>query len=360
LSAYGIGVADVRVLRQVSVEAAFDGGLAAALPARFDMLAAAAGESLREQGVDSASTRFERRLLVKVAGADTALPVAWSESARLEELRIGFREQHFRHFGFRVPPDAALVVESLELEAVVAGLDAAPTPVAPPVDPGVRVKPIARRRVWCVDQWRNIPVYDRAALPAGARVTGPALIVEANATTIVEPAWRMAVHESGTLLLTRIGRRVRRESLGREADPVMLEVFNNLFMHVAEEMGIVLERTAHSVNIKERLDFSCALFSPQGALIANAPHIPVHLGSMGDSVQSILRSKQLAPGDSYLLNTPYKGGTHLPDLTVVTPVFDGGGQRLRYVVASRAHHARQARCRRRAAASTRRACCSTE
>jgi 5-oxoprolinase (ATP-hydrolysing) len=136
-----------------------------------------------------------------------------------------------------------------------------------------------------------------------------------------------------------MGRRVRRESLGKEVDPVMLEVFNNLFMHVAEEMGIVLENTAHSVNIKERLDFSCALFAPDGSLIANAPHIPVHLGSMGDSVESILRSKQLAPGDAYLLNTPYNGGTHLPDLTVVTPVFDARGRRLKYFVASRAHHA---------------------
>jgi len=170
-------------------------------------------------------------------------------------------------------------------------------------------------------------------------LTGPALIVEETATTIVEPGWRAEMHASGTLVMTRMGRRVRRESLQRDADPVMLEVFNNLFMHVAEEMGIVLENTAHSVNIKERLDFSCALFAADGSLIANAPHIPVHLGSMGDSVQSILKSKRLAPGDAYLLNTPYNGGTHLPDLTVVTPVFDAAGKKVRYFVASRAHHA---------------------
>ena len=235
--------------------------------------------------------------------------------------------------------DTALVIESLELEAVVPGLDDPPAAALPPAQQEQRSKPIARRKMWCVDQWRDVPVYARAHLPAGTRLTGPALIVEPNATTIVEPGWRAAVHETGTLLLTRMGRRVRRESLGRDADPVMLEVFNNLFMHVAEEMGIVLEHTAHSVNIKERLDFSCALFAPDGSLIANAPHIPVHLGSMGDSVQSILRSKQLAPGDAYLLNTPYNGGTHLPDLTVVTPVFDARGRRLRYFVASRAHHA---------------------
>ncbi len=339
LSAYGIGVADVRVLRQISVEAPLDPALAATLAARFETLAASALEALREQGADAAHARLERRVFVKVAGADTALPVAWHAAAASAELAAAFRELHARHFGFRVAADTALVIESLELEAVVPGLDDPPAAALPPAQQEQRSKPIARRKMWCVDQWRDVPVYARAHLPAGTRLTGPALIVEPNATTIVEPGWRAAVHETGTLLLTRMGRRVRRESLGREADPVMLEVFNNLFMHVAEEMGIVLEHTAHSVNIKERLDFSCALFAPDGSLIANAPHIPVHLGSMGDSVQSILRSKQLAPGDAYLLNTPYNGGTHLPDLTVVTPVFDARGRRLRYFVASRAHHA---------------------
>ncbi len=339
LSAYGIGVADVRVLRQISVEAPLDPARAATLAARFETLASSALEALREQGADAAHARLERRVFVKVAGADTTLPVAWHAAAAGAELAAAFRELHARHFGFRVAADAALVIESLELEAVVPGLDDAPPAALPPAQQEQRSKPIARRKMWCVDQWRDVPVYARAHLPAGTRVTGPALIVEPNATTIVEPGWRAAVHETGTLLLTRMGRRVRRESLGREADPVMLEVFNNLFMHVAEEMGIVLENTAHSVNIKERLDFSCALFAPDGSLIANAPHIPVHLGSMGDSVQSILRSKRLAPGDAYLLNTPYNGGTHLPDLTVVTPVFDARGRRLKYFVASRAHHA---------------------
>jgi len=339
LSAYGIGVADVRVLRQISVEAPLDRARAATLAARFETLASSAIVALREQGADAAHARLERRVFVKVAGADTALPVAWHPPAAGAALAAAFRELHARHFGFRVGLDAALVIESLELEAVVPGLDDAPAAALPPAQPEQRSKPIARRKMWCADQWRNVPVYARAQLPAGTRVTGPALIVEPNATTIVEPGWRAAVHETGTLLLTRMGRRVRRESLGREADPVMLEVFNNLFMHVAEEMGIVLENTAHSVNIKERLDFSCALFAPDGSLIANAPHIPVHLGSMGDSVQSILRAKRLAPGDAYLLNTPYNGGTHLPDLTVVTPVFDARGRRLKYFVASRAHHA---------------------
>ncbi len=356
LSAYGIGVADVRVLRQASVEAPLDTRLTATLASRFERLAAEALAALREQGADAARVAamdgvqelqerallgLEHRLLVKVAGADTALPVAWNADAEPTELSLKFRALHERHFGFRVAPDTALVVESLELEAVVPGGDESPPPATAASTPGpsARVKPIARRDVWCADGWRNVPVYDRARLPAGARFTGPALVVEDNGTTIVEPGWRAEVHATGTLLLARMGRRTRRESVGRDADPIMLEVFNNLFMHVAEEMGIVLEHTAHSVNIKERLDFSCALFAADGSLIANAPHMPVHLGSMGDSVQSILRSQKLVPGDAYLLNTPYNGGTHLPDLTVVTPVFDAGGRKLRCFVASRAHHA---------------------
>ena len=290
------------------------------------------------------------------------------------ELALAFRALHERHFGFRVAVDAALVVESLELEAVVPGPD--DTAARAASASSERAKPIARRNVWCGDGWRNVPVYDRARLPAGTRFTGPALIAEANATTIVEPGWRAEVHATGTLLLTRTGRRVRREALGRDADPIMLEVFNNLFMHVAEEMGIVLEHTAHSVNIKERLDFSCALFAADGALIANAPHIPVHLGSMGDSVQSILRSKKLAPGDAYLLNSPYNGGTHLPDLTVVTPVFDERGREAALLrrepraprryrrqhagldAARKPHDRRRRRAVRRRAASSRAASCS--
>jgi 5-oxoprolinase (ATP-hydrolysing) len=338
LSAFGLGIADVRVLQQASIEEKLDDTAVATLGRRFEPLAAAALAALREQGADTALVRLERRALVKVAGADTALAVAWRPAVESAELESAFRRAHERHFGFRVGAEAALVVESIELEAVVPGAEHA-VAVAAPLSPAARAKPVAWRNVWCGGGWRDVPVYERALLAAGTRFTGPALIVEANSTTVVEPGWRAEVHESGTLLLSRIGRRARREQVRGDADPIMLEVFNNLFMHVAEEMGIVLEHTAHSVNIKERLDFSCALFAADGSLIANAPHMPVHLGSMGDSVQSILRSKALARGDAYLLNTPYNGGTHLPDLTVVTPVFDARGRKLRYFVANRAHHA---------------------
>jgi 5-oxoprolinase (ATP-hydrolysing) len=338
LSAYGIGVADVRVLEQQSVEASLDGALAAALPGRFDALAAAALAVLRRDGGDDAHARLERRLRMKVAGADTALTIAWDAASTPAGLAAAFRDSHTRHFGFAAGADAALVVESLELEAVLPGA-LPPSPGRPLPEGTEKPKFHARRRIWCGDGWRNAPVYTRASMPVGVRLVGPALIVEENGTTIVEPGWRITVHPKGSLVMTRMGKLVRKQSFRRSADPVMLEVFNHLFMHVAEEMGIVLEQTAHSVNIKERLDFSCALFDEEGKLVANAPHIPVHLGSMSDSVQTILRSKQLAPGDAYLVNTPYNGGTHLPDLTVISPVFDKNGGNLRYFVASRAHHA---------------------
>jgi 5-oxoprolinase (ATP-hydrolysing) len=339
LSAFGIGVADLRALQQRSLETPLVPALSATLAVEFAELKAVAATALQAQTTALAGLRCEQRMFIKVAGSDTALAVGWRERAAVAEFAEAFAELHARHFGFRPAGDATLVVESIELEAIVPGTETPPTTAPVPLAPRTRPRPVNRRRLWCGAGWRSVPVYERGALPAGARLHGPAVVVESHATTIVEPGWRATVHPSGTLLLTRMGRRVRRESAAAPADPVMLEVFNHLFMHVAEEMGIVLEHTAHSVNIKERLDFSCALFAADGSLIANAPHIPVHLGSMGDSVQSILRSKTLAPGDAYLLNSPYAGGTHLPDMTVVTPIFDARGRRLRYFVASRAHHA---------------------
>jgi 5-oxoprolinase (ATP-hydrolysing) len=338
LSAYGIGVAALRVVRQRSIEAPLDGALLARLPQDFDDLAGAALAELAAQDGDTARATLERRVRLKVAGSDTSLAVALEPGSTIERLRQAFDEQHVRHFGFRADAAVALIAESIELEAIVASAGA--TPAAQPLPHATgRAARVGKRRVWCGEGWHDTPVYQRSALRAGATVRGPALLVEAHATTVVEPGWRATVHANGTLLMTRARRRRKREHVGGAADPIMLEVFNNLFMHVAEEMGIVLEHTAHSVNIKERLDFSCALFAADGALIANAPHIPVHLGSMGDSVQRVLGTHRLAPGDSYLLNSPYAGGTHLPDMTVVTPVFDEHGRRLRYLVASRAHHA---------------------
>ena len=374
LSAYGIGVAALRVLRQLSVEAPLAEALLGSLERDFATLADEAHAALASQGADAISATLERRLAVRIAGTDTPLPVRFTSETTIADLRAAFAAAHDRHFGFRAPDDAQLVVESIELEASVASVagsrggvsnvlretvgaqgcapssprDSLPACLAEDVrhsaardgrrSAAVDAEPVATREVWSAGAWRATPIFERAALPAGLAVAGPAIIVEPNATTVVEPGWRAAVAADGSLILTRARRAARKERVRARADPLMLEVFNNLFMHAAEEMGVVLERSAHSVNIKERLDFSCALFDADGGLIANAPHIPVHLGSMGDSVQSVLRLSP-RPGDSYLLNTPYNGGTHLPDVTVVTPVFAPGGRRLRYAVASRAHHA---------------------
>ncbi|HVS22579.1 MAG TPA: hydantoinase B/oxoprolinase family protein [Gammaproteobacteria bacterium] len=372
LSAYGIGVADLRVLRRRSVEAPLAEALLRSLERDFAALADEARVALATQGADAGSATLERRLAVRIAGTDTPLPVRFTSDTTIADLRAAFAAAHERHFGFRAPDDAQLVVESIELEAAVASVAGAGGGVSnvlrETVEKGtfrfsrlrravVHVQsrekrnvpfstrstaadpqPVAKREVWSAGAWRATPIFERAALPAGAAVAGPAVIAEPNATTVVEPGWRAALAADGSLILTRARRAARKERVRERASPLMLEVFNNLFMHAAEEMGVVLERSAHSVNIKERLDFSCALFDAEGGLIANAPHIPVHLGSMGDSVQSVLRLSP-RPGDSYLLNTPYNGGTHLPDVTVVTPVFAPGGRRLRYVVASRAHHA---------------------
>ncbi len=374
LSAFGIGVADVRVVRRRSVEAPLDDDSLAALAPVLEALAAEARAALAAQGVDPLRGAIERRCALKIAGTDATLPALLGEQPSAAELAAAFAVAHERHFGFRAERDATLVVESIEVEAVAADR----TPLAalarsprehPPGDtpedrpwgsaahipvrrrsPGGRSRdertkaatPVATRRVYFEGGWRATPLYERGALVPGATIAGPAIVAEANSTTVLERGWRARVDSSGCLILTRARRAARRETVRGRPDPVMLEVFNNLFMHAAEQMGVVLENTAHSVNIKERLDFSCALFDGAGELVANAPHIPVHLGSMGDSVQSVLRLKPL-PGDVYLLNTPYNGGTHLPDMTVVTPVFGTararGGARLRYVVASRAHHA---------------------
>src|SRR5690606_1926021 len=189
--------------------------------------------------------------------------------------------------------------------------------------------------------WHEAPVHARARLRPGARIDGPAILIEANATTVIEPGWSGSVQPTAARLLQRVKPLPTRVALGTDVDPVMLEVFNSLYMSIAEQMGVRLANTAYSVNIKERLDFSCALFDAAGQLIANAPHVPVHLGSMGESIAAVIRANagRMRPGDVYMLNAPYNGGTHLPDITVVTPVFDDDGREVLFYVASRGHHA---------------------
>ena len=230
-----------------------------------------------------------------------------------------------------------MVIEALEVETIIPG---APVNEGTPAAPTEQGAPVRHSRMFSGGTWHEVPVYDRHALAPNVPVAGPALIMEPHGTIVVEPEWRAVLQEGGSLVLTRAVAAQRKAAIGTDADPVMLEVFNNLFMSIAEQMGVTLENTAYSVNIKERLDFSCAVFDRDGSLVANAPHMPVHLGSMDKSVEAIIaQNPDMAPGDVYVLNAPYNGGTHLPDITVVTPVFDDSGSEILFFTASRGHHA---------------------
>lgn len=329
LSAYGMGLADRAALRQRSVERP----LAPATLADLEALAAALGDEAAGDLGGSAGVRRSATAHLRYAGTDTALGVPLGEAAA---MRAAFEAAHQARFGF-VSPDRAIMVESLMVEAVLPGDTAAPPPL-PPRD-GPLPAPLAIVPVWTGGAEHAVPVHDRADLRPGDRLEGPALIREATATTMVEPGWVLGVGPSGALVLENEGAAARPEIDPAVADPVQLELFNTQFMGIAERMGVVLRNTSSSVNMKERLDFSCALFDAEGRLVANAPHVPVHLGAMSDSVRAVLarRGATLKPGDAIALNDPFHGGTHLPDVTVITPVFDGG--ELRFFVANRGHHA---------------------
>ncbi|MFV3074202.1 hydantoinase B/oxoprolinase family protein [Niveispirillum fermenti] len=337
LSAYGMGLADLGALRDRSVECPLGAEMMDELSAVLQALGAEAAAELQAQGVADHAIRRTCTARMKVAGTDAALEVPFGSPA---EMRAAFAAAHRQRFGFDVP-DRPLVVESLSVEAVAASAPAAAGDM--PEEPAILAAPSPRATVpvWTGGATQPVPVHDRASLPPGTVIDGPAILTEATGTTLVEPGWQARVTARGGLVLRRVVALPARVAVGTDADPVMLEVFNNLFMSIAEQMGLALENTAHSVNIKERLDFSCALFDACGNLIANAPHIPVHLGSMGDSVRTIIAARRdtLRPGDAVMLNNPYRGGTHLPDVTVVTPVFDTAGSTILFWVASRGHQA---------------------
>ncbi|MFC5172597.1 hydantoinase B/oxoprolinase family protein [Streptomyces mutomycini] len=340
LSAYGIGLADATAMREQSVESALDEETGSRLRGLCDGLAERTRAELRSDGVPGSAIGTRARILLRYAGTDAALPVAHGTVAAMTEEFTGV---HRARYGFAM--DKPLVVEAVSVEATGAA-----GPHTPPRAAGARagrgpLRPLGTVRMFAGDGWRDAGLYRRDTLRTKDTVTGPAVVAEDDATTVVDPGWQATAGPSGHLVLRRAEPRPERTAVGTRVDPVMLEVFNNLFMSIAEQMGVRLQNTAHSVNIKERLDFSCALFDADGGLVANAPHIPVHLGSMGESIKEVLRRNEgsLRPGDVYAINDPYHGGTHLPDVTVVTPVFDepahGGGSRLRFLVASRGHHA---------------------
>ncbi|MER7700448.1 hydantoinase B/oxoprolinase family protein [Streptomyces sp. NPDC096095] len=341
LSAYGIGLADATAMREQSVEEELDHAARQRVERLCAELADRTREALRADAVPDSAISTQARVLLRYAGTDAALPVDLDTETAMAEA---FAAAHRTRFGFTM--DKPVVIETVSVEATGAtGAtdDAAPDTHAGPC--GTPPAPADTVDLYAEGQWQRAPLYRRADLRPADTVTGPAVVAEDDATTVVDPGWAAEAGPAGHLVLTRRRPRPERTAVGTRVDPVMLEVFNNLFMSIAEQMGVRLENTAHSVNIKERLDFSCALFDADGNLIANAPHIPVHLGSMGESIQEVLRRNEgrLRPGDVYAVNDPYHGGTHLPDVTVVTPVFDEGEGReqgrLRFLVASRGHHA---------------------
>ena len=336
LSAYGMGLADVSAMRERAVEARLDDRAVAQVEKDLAALAEDASAEVRGQGVPGDRVSLARRAHLRYEGTDTALIVDFGQrEAMLKEFQALYRQR----FSFLMP-DRPLVVEAVSVEATGRGEPMRETFADLPPRPGA-ARAEREVRLYSGGSAHQAPVYRRETLRPGDVIAGPAIVAEANATTIVEPQWQAEVTPLNHMVLTRRVPRPARVAVGTRVDPVVLEIFNNLFMAIAEQMGVTLANTAHSVNIKERLDFSCAVFDSAGSLIANAPHLPVHLGAMGESVRVIATENagKMRAGDAYALNNPYHGGTHLPDITVVTPVFDGSGAKVLFYVACRGHHA---------------------
>ena len=349
LSAYGMGLADIRATRTQAIEESYGEAAKAAIAQAGEKLVREAAEEVAGQGVARGDIRVHVRAHIRYAGTDTPLEVpaytiersdkdSGAASMSLDAMKKAFKAAHRARFGF-IDDTKELVVEAVSVEAVGGGAKFSEKEIPATKEP--LPAPARKTRFFSRGTWHEAGVWLREALRSGHRVTGPALVIEPNQTVIVEEGWQAEVTGKNHLVLTRVKVLARVKAIGTEADPVMLEVFNNLFMSIAEQMGVTLQNTAYSVNIKERLDFSCAVFDGEGNLVANAPHMPVHLGSMDRSVETVLRENRgrLRPGDVYALNAPYNGGTHLPDITVCTPVFDDEGHEIIFWVASRGHHA---------------------
>jgi 5-oxoprolinase (ATP-hydrolysing) len=338
LSAYGIGLAAISASRQQGFVRPLAEGSLGDLAATIETLRDAVCAEIAGQGAPEELIAWAPALHIRYDGTDTALPVNFATHPTVAKVRAAFEAAHKAQFGF-VYDDKPMVIETVEVQGQdgrVAGRDETDGPVAE-----VDVAPRETRRAFFEGAWHDTAVHRREALSPGSRIAGPALVIEPNQTIVVEPGWQAEITAKNHVLLRRIEKKRRQAALGTAADPVLLEVFNNLFMSIAEQMGVTLQNTAYSVNIKERLDFSCAVFDRTGALVANAPHMPVHLGSMDRSVETIIRlnAGDIHPGDVFALNAPYNGGTHLPDITVVTPVFGDAGKEILFWVAARGHHA---------------------
>jgi 5-oxoprolinase (ATP-hydrolysing) len=375
MSAYGMGLADIRATRQQAIEETLGEAALASIVAVGGRLGAEARAEVQGQGVPEVDVIVHVRAHIRYSGTDTALvvpaftspppgggdsaaasaampghptpdrlwrsdppPAGEGDAPTPANLKAAFEAAHKARFGF-IDPAKELVVEAVSVEAVGGG-----TKFSEPVLPAATAPlpaPRQRTRFFSGGAWCDAAVFTRDQLAPGHKIPGPAILIEPHQTIVVEDGWQVEVTEKNHLVLTRMTPLVRAHAIGTAADPVMLEVFNNLFMSIAEQMGVSLQNTAYSVNIKERLDFSCAVFAHDGTLVANAPHMPVHLGSMDRAVETIIRENagRIRPGDVYAINAPYNGGTHLPDITVCTPVFDDAEREILFWVASRGHHA---------------------
>lgn len=343
LSAYGMGLASIQAIRERAIEAEFEPTLMLSIAAIWDELRQLAVDELLTQGIRDDALACNHRLYIRYAGSDTAIVIDHADEV---DIRQAFESAYCAQFGF-VMADKALIVEAAAVEATGETSSAAyPIHKHAIENDKSTFEALTTKPFFTGGVYVDAPVYRRDDLFIGVEVSGPAIIIEATSTIAIEAGWRARVLEDYSLVLTRVVELVRDRRIGTQADPIMLEVFNNLFMSVAEQMGAALQNTALSVNIKERLDFSCAIFDPNGHLIANAPHMPVHLGSMGESVSHLIaaRGATQKPGDVFVLNDPYHGGTHLPDVTVVSPVFASATEldeeeKPLFYVASRGHHA---------------------
>jgi len=344
LSAYGMGLADRSVLKETSVETALAPEFVDSLTQKVGGLAHEATAALEAQGTQDIDVILIRKQLhLRYEGTDSTLAIDISDAdvSDIAMLRSRFEQKYQQQYGI-TSPNKALVVATANVEAVgkikaieekTAAVDSAAAPI-----------PITSVKLFSRGAWRDAPVFQRHTLQPTQRIEGPSIILEATGTNVVEPGWQATVDALGNLLLTRSQPTTLLNQLNidlKHPDPVRLEIFSNLFQSMAEQMGFTLQNTSSSVNIKERLDFSCALFDRDAQLVANAPHIPVHLGSMGESVQALTStcSASLNPGDVFISNNPYNGGTHLPDITAITPVFVEGDAAPSFFVASRGHHA---------------------
>lgn len=336
LSAYGMGLAAFIARRETPVHASLNDALCRDLEGTLDALEEEAKQELRQQGCVDAAMQTSRAVQLKYQGTNTALQVAFGT---VEQMHAAFEDAHQRQFGF-VMQNRALELSTAMVQ-VTSQSGAEAEEQTREKGNAARPEPQTHVQTFMDGQTHKCPMYARESLTPGMQIDGPAIIQDPVSTLIVEPGWQGEISELNHLVMRRVAERKHAVAIGTNVDPVMLEVFNNLFMSIAEQMGHTLQKTSYSANVKERLDFSCAVFDHQAQLVSNAPHIPVHLGSMGESVRTIVnqRANTMRPGDVFMLNDPYNGGTHLPDITVITPVFDEQGSTVLFYVASRAHHA---------------------